>query len=76
MAGLTEQLRPYRATRIARPGRSGLWSALATIVGDASVPIPDPVSDARTEQICAEEAQRAIFSHLASLQASVPAGTV
>mgnify|MGYP006969507489 CR=1 FL=1 len=76
MRGLTDQLRPYEATRVVPARPSGLWSALCTIDGDAPVPTPDPVSDARMEQICAEEAQRAIFSHLASLQASEPAGTV
>ena len=75
MQALTDRLDPYRATRVSRRGISGLWSALTHVVGDASVQTPDPVSDARVDEICAEEAQRAIFSHLATLQASEPAGT-
>lgn len=72
---LADRLRPYQATRVAAGEVRGLWSALTTIVGDASVRTPDPVPDARVDEICAEEAQRAIFSHLATLPASGPAGT-
>lgn len=75
MQALTDRLDPYRATHVARHQVSGLWSALADVAGDASVQTPDPVSDARVDEICADEAQRAIFSHLATLQASEPAWT-
>jgi hypothetical protein len=75
MQALADRLDSYRATRVARRRVTGLWSALTEIAGDASVRTPDPVSDARVDEICAEEAQRAIFSHLATLQASEPAGT-
>ena len=75
MQALADRLDPYQATRVASPGVSGLWSALSNVVGDASVRTPDPVSDARVDEICAEEAQRAIFSHLATLSASEPVGT-
>lgn len=75
MQALADRLDPYQATRVASCGVSGLWSAMTHVAGDASVHTPDPVSDARVDEICAEEAQRAIFSHLATLQASEPAGT-
>jgi hypothetical protein len=75
MQALADRLLPYEATRVARHGISGLWSALSNVVGDASVLTPDPVSDARVDEICAEEAQRAIFSHLATLPASEPGRT-
>lgn len=74
MQALADRLDPYQATRVATGGVRGLWSALTNVVGDASVRTPDPVPDARVDEICAEEAQRAIFSHLATLS-SGPAGT-
>ena len=67
MQGLAERLQPYQATRVATPHRSGLWNALSAVACDASVLPPDPVSDVRAEEIIAEEARRALFSHLANL---------
>jgi hypothetical protein len=68
MQALTDRLGHYSATRVMRrPGATGLWSALSTVVCDASVLPPDPVSDARVEEICADEARRALLSHLATL---------
>jgi hypothetical protein len=75
MQALADRLHPYQATRVASQGITGLWRALSNVVGDASVLTPDPVSDARVDEICAEEAQRAIFSHLATLPASEPGRT-
>ena len=73
MQALADRLDPYQATRVGSQGITGLWTALSNVVGDASVLTPDPVSDVRVDEICAEEAQRAIFSHLATLQTSEPA---
>lgn len=67
MQALHDRLRPYQATQVSRPVEGGLWSALTQIVRDASVLPPDPVSDARVEEIVAEEARRAMLSHLATL---------
>lgn len=67
MQALNEMLRPYEATRVSRWARGGLWSALSTVVCDATALPPDPVCDARVDEICAEEARRAMLSHLATL---------
>ncbi len=67
MQALAERLLPYEATRVARGGSSGLWGALSHVVCDASVLPPDPVSDARVEEIIADEARQALLSHLATL---------
>jgi hypothetical protein len=68
MQALTDRIGHYEATRVmARPRSGGLWSALSNVVCDASVLPPDPVSDARVEEIVADEARRALLSHLATL---------
>jgi hypothetical protein len=67
MQALHDRLGPYTATRVSRPAKSGLWSALSAVVCDASVLPPDPVSDARVEEIFADEARRAMLCHLATL---------
>ncbi len=67
MQALSDRLRPYEATRVTLTSRGGLWGALTRVVCDASVLPPDPVSDARVEEIVAEEARRALISHLATL---------
>ena len=67
MQALSEQLSPYEATRVVPRATSGLWRALTAVVCDASVLPPDPVSDIRVEEICADEARRAMLSHLATL---------
>jgi len=67
MQALTDRLRPYEATHVSPRLTTGLWRALTAVVCDASVLPPDPVSDARVEEICAEEARRAMLSHLATL---------
>jgi hypothetical protein len=64
---LAERLSPYGATRVSVARTSGLWQALTQVVCDASVLPPDPVSDARVEEIFAEEARAALLSHLATL---------
>ncbi len=67
MQALADRLSPYEATRVLRPSTLGLWSALTRVVSDASVLPPDPVSDERVEEICAQEARSALLSHLATL---------
>jgi hypothetical protein len=67
MQALIDTLRPYEATRVFRPASSGLWNALSNVVCDATSLPPDPVSDARVEEIHADEARRATLSHLATL---------
>jgi hypothetical protein len=68
MPALTALLDPYTATQIAPYRGRGLWAAMmAAIDGDALVLPPDPVSDARVEEIHAEEARRAMISYLATL---------
>lgn len=67
MQPLSDHLRPYEATRVFRPVKGGLWSALSHVVCDATSLPPDPVSDARYEEIYADEARRAMLSHLATL---------
>ena len=67
MQELADRLSPYEATRVIRPSAPGLWSALTTVVSDAAVLPPDPVTDERVDEICAQEARRALVSHLATL---------
>lgn len=67
MQALADRLSPYEATRVLRPPTSGLWSALSRVVSGAAVLPPDPVSDERVEEICAQEARSALLSHLATL---------
>jgi hypothetical protein len=67
MQALNDRIGQYRVTQVLRAPSAGLWSALSSVVCDASVLPPDPVSDARVEEIIADEARRALLSHLATL---------
>ena len=67
MQELADRLSPYEATRVLRPSNPGLWNALSRVVSDAAVLPPDPVTDERVDEICAQEARRALVSHLATL---------
>jgi hypothetical protein len=67
MQAIDDRIRGYQATSVCRAPSAGLWNALSNVVCDASVLPPDPVSDVRVEEIIADEARRALLSHLATL---------